>query len=137
MQGNCEGSSSPKVVIPRAGDAEAGYPVRCGLSFPSLAPLEYWVARSSRAMASESVARSFSSNTTPHSRGAECARVVHEPCAQKNGGRGECRVRVAPAASHANVKMAHEGSHHRDSRDHPAFPHAMVLRLISRSPRRP
>src|SRR5258706_13436894 len=31
---------------------------------------------------------------------------------------------------------AHERSHHRYSRDHPAFPHAMVLRLISRSPRR-
>src|SRR5882672_1782283 len=34
------------------------------------------------------------------------------------------------------LKQAHEGSHHRYSRDHPAFPHAMVLRLISRSPRR-
>jgi hypothetical protein len=31
---------------------------------------------------------------------------------------------------------AHERSHHRSTENHPAFPHAMVLRLISCSPRR-
>jgi hypothetical protein len=55
------------------------------------------------------------------------ARVVHECFAQENRGRGECRVRVAPAASRANVLVAHERSHRRQRRDHPAFPHAMVL----------
>ena len=44
----------------------------------------------------------------------------------RNRGRGECRVPTAPAASRA-VKKAHERSHRRYSRIHPAFPHAMVL----------
>ncbi|TMK08352.1 MAG: hypothetical protein E6G71_09080 [Alphaproteobacteria bacterium] len=38
----------------------------------SQASLEYWVARSSRAMTSESVARSNSSNTPSRSRGVNC-----------------------------------------------------------------
>src|SRR5436190_2786349 len=38
----------------------------------SQAPLEYWVAPSSRAMTSESVARSNSSNTPSRSRGVNC-----------------------------------------------------------------
>jgi hypothetical protein len=49
--------------------AQAGYPVRRGLSVQSLTPLEYWVARSSRAMTSESVARSYSLHISPRSRG--------------------------------------------------------------------
>jgi hypothetical protein len=36
--------------------AKAGYPVRRGLSIPSLTSLEYWIARSSRAMTVECVA---------------------------------------------------------------------------------
>jgi hypothetical protein len=51
-------------------------------------------------------------------------------------GRGECRVPAAPIASRAKVKQAHERSHHRYSRIHPAFPHAMVLTVTSCSPRR-
>ncbi len=53
-----------------------------------------------------------------------------------NRGRGECRVPNAPAASRAKLSEAHERSHHRSTGNHPAFPHAMVLRLISCSPRR-
>src|SRR5450759_5239450 len=36
------------------------------------------------------------------------------------------RVPAAPIASRAKMKQAHERSHHRYSRIHPAFPHAMV-----------
>jgi len=42
--------------------AQAGYPVRCGFSISSQASLEYWVARSSRAMTPESVACSWPIN---------------------------------------------------------------------------
>ena len=42
----------------------------------------------------------------------------------------------APIASRAKLSEAHERSHHRSTGNHPAFPHAMVLRLISCSPRR-
>src|SRR5260370_39679956 len=61
-----------------------------------------------------------------HSRGAmrpSCDKLF----APKNRGRGECRVLAAPTASRAKLSEAHEHSHHRYSRDHPAFPHAMVL----------
>jgi hypothetical protein len=52
-------------------------------------------------------------------------------------GRGECRAPGAPAASCAKRvgRNAHEYSQ-RVHRNHPAFPHAMVLRLTSSSPRR-
>jgi hypothetical protein len=43
---------------------------------------------------------------------ARSVRVVHELSAQRNRGRGECRVPVAPAASCAVVEVAHECSHH-------------------------
>jgi len=41
----------------------SGYPVRCGLSNQSQAPLEYWIVRSSRTMTGESAAASMSSQT--------------------------------------------------------------------------
>jgi hypothetical protein len=52
-------------------------------------------------------------------------------------GRGECRAPSAPAASCAKVtaKM-HTSIHSRFTGNHPAFPHAMVLRFTSSSPRR-
>ena len=59
--------------------AHAGYPVRRGFSIPSQPSLEYWVARSSRAMTVESVARSYSSDESPRSRGVDspsCAKTV-------------------------------------------------------------
>ena len=37
-------------------------------------------------------------------------------------GRRECRVLAAPAASRAKLNKAHERSHHRFRRLHPAFP---------------
>src|SRR6202011_1593696 len=61
----------------------------------------------------------------PRSHGADIARVVRVP--SPNKGRGECRVPAAPAASRAKVQVAHEHIHHGYSRNHPAFPHAMVL----------
>src|ERR1700694_4254147 len=56
--------------------------------------------------------------------------------AQENRGRRKCRVPAAPAASRAKLNKAHERSHHRCRRIHPGIPRAMVLRLISCSPRR-
>ena len=55
---------------------------------------------------------------------------------KENRGRRECRVPTAPAASRAKLSEAHERSHHRFRRIHPGIPRAMVLRLISCSPRR-
>src|ERR1700722_3433275 len=61
----------------------------------------------------------------PRSRGAISPGVCVFPSPKK--GRGECRVPAAPAASRAKVQVAHEHIHHGYSRNHPAFPHAMVL----------
>ena len=55
---------------------------------------------------------------------AGCARVVHEPLAQ--GGRGERRMPAAPAASCA-LCIGKKHTSKRVHRNHPAFPHAMVL----------
>src|SRR5216683_1461742 len=77
--------------------AHAGYPVRRGLSVPSLASLEYWVARSSRAMTAGSVAlsRIQLSNSQTHSvvgRHCEGNEAIHS---QSNGDNGLLR-RFAP-----------------------------------------
>jgi hypothetical protein len=99
--------ASHAVVIPRA----CGYPVRRGFSIPSQASLEYWVARSSRAMTIESVVRSYSRQTSAISR--RDASEFEKPFAQQIRGRRECRVPAAPAASRAKLSEAHERSHHR------------------------
>ena len=65
---------------------------------------------------------------------AQCARVVGEAVALKESRAWGMPGVDAPAASRA-TKKAHERSHHRSTGICPAFPHAMVLRLISRSPR--
>ena len=59
------------------------------------------------------------------------ARDAMRPRCAKNlppGGRGECRVPSAPAAScaHGVVRM-HTSIHSGGTGNHPAFPHAMVL----------
>jgi hypothetical protein len=110
-----------------------GYPVRRGLSVQSLTPLEYWVARSSRAMTSESVARSYSLHMSPPSRGAMRPRFCMDRSPDR--GRRESRVLSAPAASRATKNKAHERSHHRFTGISPGLPRAMVLRLIPCSPR--
>jgi hypothetical protein len=43
-------------LSPLSCSAKAGHPVRCGLSASAQPPLEYWLARSSRAMTTEGVA---------------------------------------------------------------------------------
>jgi hypothetical protein len=53
---------------------------------------------------------------------APIARVLQILSAQR--GRGECRAPDAPAASRAIEIEAHERSHHRSTRNVPAFPHA-------------
>jgi hypothetical protein len=73
--------------------------------------------------------------TSSFSRRDARARVVQEFCPSKNRGRRESRVPVAPAASCAKVESTRV-SHHRFTGT-PGLPCAMVLRLISRSPRGP
>jgi len=53
---------------------------------------------------------------------ARCARVVHESFAQKNRGRGECRVPNAPAASRANGEVKHTSVVTEGSPDSPGIP---------------
>jgi hypothetical protein len=55
---------------------------------------------------------------------APCARAVDIPPAQR--GRGERRVPVAPAASRA-LCIGRTHTSKRVHRNHPTFPHAMVL----------
>ena len=78
--------------------AKAGDPVRRAFSIPSLAPLEYWVARSSRAMTSEKncvlvlIRHSFAISP-------RAARVfLNITCPPEDRGRRECRAHDAPAA---------------------------------------
>ena len=78
----------------------------------------------SRAMTVEGVAHSYSSDTTSLPRGA-----VRPSCAfisRPNRGRGERRVPAAPAASCA-LCIGKKHTSKRVHRNHPAFPHAMVL----------
>jgi hypothetical protein len=77
----------------------------------SHASLEYWVARSSRAMTRESVAPSHSSNTPLHSRGVNSPELCTNFASPDNRGRRECRALDAPAASCVK-KQTHEHSHH-------------------------
>ena len=80
--------------------AKAGDPVRRGFSVLSSASLEYWVARSSRAMTTGYIFAFSRRNAT------EVFKIIRP---QKRG-RRECRVRAAPAVSCARctTKCAHE-----------------------------
>ena len=79
--------------------AHAGDPVRCGLSIPSPAPLEYWVVRSSRTMTTEWIC--VPQPTHPRALAARCARGLHSvsPFLEKEG-RRESRAPIAPAVVH-------------------------------------
>jgi hypothetical protein len=98
--------------------AKAGDPVRRGLSVQSLTPLEYWVARSSRAMTAmydDRQAVSFSRRESPEL----CKFVVPLNCR----GCRESQAPTAPAVPCAKkcAKNAH-GFSYRCSQDIPAFP---------------
>jgi hypothetical protein len=53
-----------------------------------------------------------SERQTPNSSRHDCARALHRHCPSENGGRRECRVLTAPAASRA-VEESTRVSHHR------------------------
>jgi hypothetical protein len=57
-----------------------------------------------------------------HSRGAFRPGCCISSALSRNRGRRESRAPTAPAASRATQKQAHEHSHHRFSRNIPAFP---------------
>src|SRR3954449_1885634 len=68
----------------------------------------------------------MTANTTPRSRGAmrpSCARIMRPELTRAWGMPGAHRTRSLAC----EINKAHERSHHRYSRIHPAFPHAMVL----------
>ena len=104
--------ASHTVVIPRA----------CGVSstpqlLDSITDVsEYWIARSSRAMTAGSVARSHSSDATPHSRGAM------RPSPSKSEGAGNAGCSMHPQPRVRSLSEAHERSHHGHTGNHPAFP---------------
>ena len=92
--------------------ASPGDPVRRGLSIQSLMPLEYLVARSSRAMTTE-YDFAFSRRIAPE--------VCWKFAPSENRGRREDRVRAAPAVSCATCTRTRTRAY-RFSGEHPAFP---------------
>ena len=117
--------------------------------------LEYWVARSSRAMTAVFVSSTGvgpavgtertrndeteirfefqTADTRPHSRGGRRPRFAFR--VPQTGGSRKCRMRAAPAVSRAKwVKKTHTSI--QVQRRHSGIPCAMALRLTSRSPRR-
>src|SRR5216684_8979895 len=109
--------------------AKAEYPVRRARSIPSLALHNTGSSAFADDDDSDSIfkqPRQF--QTRLRIPAARCARVVHESFAQKKQrawGMPGARRTHSLACNMGN--KAHERSHHRYSRDHPAFPHAMVL----------
>jgi hypothetical protein len=85
---------------------------------------EYWMPRSSRGMTAEKTQDSILA--------ARCARVMHRREALENGGRRECRVFVAPAASRTKVESTRVVTTGTPKQS--GTPCAMVLRLIPCSP---
>ena len=72
--------------------AQAGYPVRRGLSALSPASLEYWIVRPSAQLRTR---RTMTANTPSPSRGAYRPGFANRFA--QTGGRRECRVLAAPA----------------------------------------
>src|SRR5262245_21517563 len=97
---------------------ECGDPVRRGLSVQSLASLEYWVARSCRAMTVEYVV-------------AISRRIAPEVClslvAPENRGRREDRVLAAPAVSCAKCAQKNAHTSIQVQRKQSGLPCAMAL----------
>jgi hypothetical protein len=121
-----------RAVIPRHRVSPSASPMTgsCGVS-STLRPLDSIISVSgildrplSRAMTTEGTALAYSP-TRDHIPAARCARVLTKPFARQRawGMPGARRTRSLVC----KVLVAHECSHHRYSRIHPAFPHAMVL----------
>jgi hypothetical protein len=68
---------------------------------------------------------------------ARCTRGLPTMFRPFRRGRGECRVPGAPAASCAHGVVSMHTSIHSEVANNIRHPHAMVLRLMARSPRRP
>jgi hypothetical protein len=69
---------------------------------------EYWVARSSRAMTAETVARLFSTDTPSHPRGAkrQAMQKIFRPLeGVGNAGRGEARGLLVAALENKTPKL--------------------------------
>ena len=93
--------------------------LRAKRSNPSRRIKKEWIASSQVLLA-----MTMSADTTPHPRGAKRPGCAKKPSAQR--GRGECRMPAAPAASCA-LCIGRTHTSKRVHRNHPAFPHAMVL----------
>jgi hypothetical protein len=91
---------------------ESGYPVRRGLSIQSLRPLEYWVARSSRAMTTRYVS-AFSRLVSP-----EVLKNL-SPFKQEGAGNAGCSLHPRSRV-HSGRKCAHE--HTGTDGGNPTFP---------------
>jgi hypothetical protein len=114
--------------------AHAGYPVRRGLSIPSLTPRNTgspaFAGDDSRDCSALVFIKCFA---FPRRHAPEFCK---EPSALKEGvGNAGCPVHPQPRVRCGSFKM-HTSIHSGRTGNHPASPHAMVLRLPSRSPRR-
>jgi hypothetical protein len=129
---------SPSRRLHLSSPANAGDPVRRGLSHPSLVSLEYWVTRPSaqlrtrRVTTRECVARS--SNTPSRSRDMNCPSFASSfaPLRTEGAGKTGCalhprsRVRFAQTKMHTSIQVQRRAS---------GLPCAMVLRRTSCSSR--
>ena len=111
--------------------AQAGYPVRRGLSALSLASLEYWIVRPGAQLRTR---RTMTTNTPPHSRGAFRPGFANpfRPKKRAQGMPGACCTRGL--VCNRCVRDAHTSIQVQP--EHSGIPCAMVLRLMPRSPRR-
>jgi hypothetical protein len=102
---------------------------------PRKGRMDCFVARAPRNDVVRSRFTFQSADARPPSRGMICPRFAGTVCPLDRRGSRECRVRAAPAVSCAKV---HKETHTsiQVQRKHSGIPRAMVLRLISRSPRR-
>jgi hypothetical protein len=95
-----------------------------------------WMAGTSPAMTTEQIALRRVRDTSACTRHAYRAQVLQKRLPSKDRGRRERRVRYAPAALCA-MKEGTQAKSPQVRRHHTGIPRAMVLRLISCSPRGP
>ena len=103
---------------PHCHTRESGYPVCRVLSVPSPAPLEYWVARSSRAMTTMGGLQTQLRDSRRSFR-ARFGRLVPPSPVR---GRRECRAPDAPASRVCRDSGSDAHALVRSHRNHPAFP---------------
>jgi hypothetical protein len=119
--------------MPPSYPAKAGYPVRRGLSIQSPLPLEYWIRLRSLSYGGQ-VTRPIALNMCPRSRGAMRPRFAGPLSLLEREGAGKTgcalhprsRAQDAQAKTHTSIQVQRKQS---------GLPCAMVLRLISSSPR--